>query len=110
MSLSCHCRNDIVHALLTTSNKSCVGYFKAVLTLRTTSYDSAGCLDARCRTCTTSSDVIRCRAQCEHRLSLPANAPINNSREDAIYFMYHVNITFYMLGLWMAYVDKRTYA
>jgi len=75
---------------------------KAVFTLRTTSDNSAGCLDARCRpttfTCklpcravceqrrqinvfnysdtgqhrTTShdkSDVVRCRAQCEHRLS-----------------------------------------
>jgi len=46
---------------------------QAVFTLRTTSYDSAGCLDARCRptSCVkASSAVVRCRAQCEHRLTL----------------------------------------
>jgi len=50
----------------------CIG-LKAVFTLRTTSYDSAGCLDVRCRTTScdmASSAVVRCRAQCEHRLSL----------------------------------------
>ena len=48
---------------------------KAVFTLRTTSDDSSGCLDARCRTTsddsTTPDDVVRCRAQCEHSLTLP---------------------------------------
>ena len=48
---------------------------KAVFTLRTTSYDSVGCLDARCRTTSddsaTPDDVVRCRTtSVRHRATL----------------------------------------
>jgi len=48
---------------------------KAVFTLRTTSYDSAGCLDARCRTTSddsaTPDNVVRCRTtSVRHRATL----------------------------------------